>query len=177
MLEVENREQLKRIAEIIGSDIGTWSVGSFPILSLQMEEPLSFDHMAIIVDYLRSLKKRGVLDLSIVSTDMLPVVQTWLAYKKEKNQSYKPTGFKSFYKKLCELSGNDPQKAMAIIEQSMANNYAGIFELKQSNNYGRETITEKMQRTVKNATEFKQRIDANIGREADVDSGGSDEVW
>lgn len=177
MLEVDNRKQLERIAEILGCDINEWSIGAYPIRALQMEEPLSFDHMAVIVDYLRSLKKRDLLDLSIVSTDMLPVVQTWLSYKREKKQSYKPTGFKSFYKKLCELSGNDPQKAMAIIEQSMANNYAGIFEVKQNSNYGRETITDKIKRTVEGANEFKQRIDANIGREADVGGRDSDEVW
>lgn len=178
MLQVDNRKQLERIAEILGCDINEWSIGAYPIRTLQMEEQIPFDVMAKIVDYLRSIKpKKNCLDMAVVAPQMMPAVETWLAYKKEKNQSYKPTGFKSFYKKLCELSGNDPQKAMAIIEQSMANNYAGIFELKQSNNYGRETITEKMQRTAKNATEFKQRIDANIGRDADMGDGDSDKVW
>ena len=178
MLEVENREQLEHIAEILGCDINEWSIGAYPIRTLQMEEPISFDAMTRIVDYLRSIKpKKNCLDMAVVAPQMMPAVDTWLAYKKEKNQSYKPTGFKSFYKKLCELSGNDPQKAMAIIEQSMANNYAGIFELKQSSNYGRETITDKIRRTVEGANEFKQRIDANIGREADMGGGDSDEVW
>lgn len=45
------------------------------------------------------------------------------------------------------------------------------------NNYGRETITEKIQRTVSDASEFKQRIDANIGRETDLGGGDSGEVW
>lgn len=45
------------------------------------------------------------------------------------------------------------------------------------NNYGRETITDKIMRTVEGANEFKQRIDANIGREADMGGGDSDKVW
>lgn len=81
-----------------------------------------------------SLKKNEI-DLSVVSPDMMPIVTQWLAYKKEKGQTYKHTGFKTFYKKLCELSGNNPMTAMKIVEQSMANNYAGVFPLRQDN-YG-----------------------------------------
>ena len=142
---------------------------------------LSFDTMAEIVDYLRSVNKskKSKLDMSIVAPNMIEPVETWLAYKKEKAQSYKPTGFKTFYKKLCELSGNNPQVAMAIIEQSMQNNYAGIFPLRNNNNnnYGRETITDKIRRTFVNATAFKQRIDEQTGRTSEVCNGDTDEPW
>ena len=70
-------------------------------------------------------------DWSVVDENMKPVVEDWLRYKREKKQTYKPTGFKMFCKRLVELSDNDPVKARAIIEDSMANNWAGIFELKQ----------------------------------------------
>lgn len=76
-------------------------------------------------------RKRVHLDFSIVSPDMLDVVKDWLQYKKEKGQSYKPSGFKSFYARLCKLSGNDPKIAQEIIEASKSNNYAGIFPLKK----------------------------------------------
>lgn len=177
MLEAVNREQLERIAEILGCDINTWSIGAYPIRSLQVEEPIPFDVMAKIIDFLRSVNRQKGLDLSIVSVEMMPAVETWLAYKREKNQSYKPTGFRSFYKKLCELSGNDPQKAMAIIEQSMANNYAGIFELKRNNNYGRETITDKIRRTVEEANKFSEQQRNRIGKQSCLDYGDNDEVW
>ncbi len=78
-------------------------------------------------------KLKKEIDFSIVSADMRPAVDAWLAYKKEKQQSYKPIGFKTFYKRLCNLSGNDAYVAMQIIEQSMASNYMGIFPLKQDN--------------------------------------------
>jgi hypothetical protein len=62
------------------------------------------------------------------------VIKTWLKYKSEKKQSYKEQGLKTFIKKLTEFSGGDPETAMQIIEQSMANNWAGIFELKTKSN-------------------------------------------
>lgn len=87
----------------------------------------------------KKILSKDTYDWSIVSDDMRAVVETWMQYKREKKQTYKPSGFKTFYKKLSELSGNDQTKAMAIIERSMANNWAGIFELKQygttQNNY------------------------------------------
>ena len=142
---------------------------------------IPFDMMAEIVDYLRSVNRPKGLDLVIVDEPMQEVVDTWLQYKKEKGQSYKPTGFKTFYKKLCELSGNNPQVAMAIIEQSMQNNYAGIFPLRNNNNninnYGRETITDKIRRTVEEANVFSQQISDRIGKQADVCDGDDSEVW
>ena len=134
-------------------------------------------NMKEILDTKVSSTKKDSLDFSVVSCDMMPVVQEWIAYKKERHESYKPRGFKTFYKRLCELSGNDPQKAMAIIEQSMANNYAGIFELKQNNNYGRETITDKIRRTVEEANKFSEQQRNRIGQQAELDYGDNDEVW
>lgn len=127
---------------------------------------LSFDTMAEIVDYLRSVNrsKKSQLDMSIVAPNMVEPVETWLAYKKEKAQSYKPTGFKTFYKKLCELSGNNPQVAMAIIEQSMQNNYAGIFPLKNNSGYGRfKTNSDAFDESVKESNEFSQKLHSRFG--------------
>lgn len=128
-------------------------------------------------------KKKYSLDMSIVAPNMLQPVETWLAYKKEKGKMYKPIGFKNFYKKLCELSGNNPQLAMIIIEQSMANNYDGIFPLRNNNNingYGRETITDKIRRTIDEANKFSQQLTERIGnnqQQGNVYDGDSDEVW
>ena len=142
---------------------------------------LSFDTMAEIVDYLRSVNKskKSQLDMSIVAPNMLEPVETWLAYKKEKGQSYKPTGFKTFYKNLCKYSNNDHDTAMLIIELSMQNNYAGIFPLRNNNNnnYGRETITDKIRRTVEEANMFSEQLRSRIGEQAEVCDGDTDEAW
>ena len=180
MLQAKTEKQKARIEEILG-DASIW-VNDGVVDGLHIDDWVSFDRLAELVDYMRSINKpkKSQLDMSIVSSEMREVVETWLAYKKEKAQSYKPTGFKTFYKKLCELSGNNPQVAMAIIEQSMQNNYAGIFPLRNNNNnnnYGRETITDKIRRTVEEANEFSQQLTDRIGNQADVCGGDNTEVW
>lgn len=180
MLQAKTEKQKARIREIFGHT-SVWEDDSDD--GIYIDDWVSYDEMAEIVDYLRSVNKpkKSELDMSIVSTEMREAVDTWLAYKKEKGQSYKPTGFKTFYKKLCEFSGNNPQVAMAIIEQSMQNNYAGIFPLRNNNNgnYGRETITDKIRRTVEEANVFSQQLTDRIGeqQQTDVRDGDDPEVW
>lgn len=188
MLQAKTEEQLRRIAKILKLEEDAFRElitlpehNVTPIHSIITENEISFDQMAEITDYLRSVNKpkKSELDMSIVAPEMREAVDTWLAYKKEKGQSYKPTGFKTFYKKLCELSGNNRDVAMAIIEQSMQNNYAGIFPLRNNNNYGRETITDKIRRSVEESSIFSQQLAERIGsqQQADVCDGDDDEVW
>lgn len=80
---------------------------------------------------------KGTTDAPAAAITMESVITKWLEYKKEKRQPYKPKGLASFKKKIMEMSGGDPVVADAIVEQSMANNYQGIFPLK-SNSYGRQ---------------------------------------
>jgi hypothetical protein len=59
------------------------------------------------------------------------VIQVWLKYKKDRNENYKSmVSVEAFEKKLNKFSGGDLEIAKQVIEQSMANNWAGIFELK-----------------------------------------------
>ena len=177
MLQAKTKEQKEQILAIAKGNILSDDVEN----GIEIDGYISYEEMAAIVDYLRSVNKprKSELDLSIVAPNMLEPVETWIAYKKERHESYKPTGFKTFYKKLCEFSGNNPQVAMAIIEQSMQNNYAGIFPLRNNNNnnYGRETITDKIRRTVEEANAFSQQLAERIGNQADVCSGDDAEVW
>ena len=63
--------------------------------------------------------------------DFTEVVEAWLAYKKEKKQTYKSErSIKALCTKIKELSGGDVNTAGKVIDQSMANNWAGLFELK-----------------------------------------------
>lgn len=57
----------------------------------------------------------------------------WLEYKRVRKESYRSEiGAKSCLSRLKKLSGENPAIAQQIIETSMANNWAGLFELKQS---------------------------------------------
>ena len=74
---------------------------------------------------------------------MIPVVEEWMQYKTERHESYKPRGIMMFYKRLCEISGGSVVRARKIIEQSMGNNYSGIFELKNTGNGRKERSEEE----------------------------------
>ena len=87
-------------------------------------------------------EKKSDFDFSLIPEEFIPIVKKWLKYKSEKNQTYKKTGFRTFCKKLEELTQWDLQLAEKIIEQSMASNYAGIFELKNKNENTRRNNTE-----------------------------------
>lgn len=85
----------------------------------------------------KSCGKRKETDLSFVEPSFQPVMAEWLAYKSERGQTYRQKGLKACYSKLRELSNGDPDIARKIIRQSMANNWAGLFPLKTTNDYGR----------------------------------------
>ena len=60
-------------------------------------------------------------------------MRTWLEYKRLRKESYKSEiGIRKCLTMLRNLSGNNLQTATAIIDQSIANNWAGLFELKRS---------------------------------------------
>jgi len=55
----------------------------------------------------------------------------FLEYKKSRKETYKnEKSVQAAYRRLEKLSRGDPEIASQIIEQSMANNWAGLFELK-----------------------------------------------
>ena len=81
---------------------------------------------------LKSSQRNALPPVDFVSPEFVHVFTVWLEYKRERKESYKSEkSLKAAYSKLLQLSGNDPAKASAIVEQSMANNWAGLFELKE----------------------------------------------
>ncbi len=53
-------------------------------------------------------------------------IRKWLQYKKERNQRYKQTGLVALRTKLLELHNRD--QLINAIDNSIANNWSGIFE-------------------------------------------------
>lgn len=69
--------------------------------------------------------------------------QVWKEYKKEQfNFVYKHKGEQAALTQIGNLSGGSVQKAVAIIQQSMANGWKGLFELDQSR-AGKEAYQKK----------------------------------
>jgi len=71
----------------------------------------------------------------IIKTDWDLLFDIWFAYKTKRGQTYKDDNSKKlFAKKLNKFSNGNIETAREIIEESMSNNWAGIFELKNNNN-------------------------------------------
>lgn len=65
-----------------------------------------------------------------LSSEWWELLKDWLEYKQAKKQSYKnERSLRAFINKLLKLSNGDLLKAKGIIEESMANNWNGIFEV------------------------------------------------
>ena len=63
--------------------------------------------------------------------DFTQACNRWLKYKSDRKEKYVSVdSVQTFVKKLIKLSDSNPIKANLIIEQSMANNWAGIFPIK-----------------------------------------------
>lgn len=84
--------------------------------------------------------KRDKLDYSFVEPVLKEAFGEWLKYKRSKNQMYKTQdSLEACYKNMKMLSKCNAETAMKIVNQSKANNWAGLFELKgnekRTNNY------------------------------------------
>lgn len=111
---------------------------------IEIEQELKSREAKLLAKEQELLKREAVLknqlsnklpDISFVSDDFKDVFSSWLEYKREKKESYKSNkALEACYKKLLELSNNNPDIARLIVEQSMASNWSGIFELRNGNN-------------------------------------------
>ena len=71
-------------------------------------------------------------DLSFLDEKYMSTFTEWLEYKSERKEKYKTeSSLKACYNRLLKLSGNNPQIAEEIVQQSIANNYAGLFEYRE----------------------------------------------
>ena len=82
-------------------------------------------------------------DFDFISDEFLEAFSLWLEYKKDRRENYKSEkSLKACYNKLVKLSKGDPMIASQIIDEAIANNWAGFFELKNNKNeYGNKKQT------------------------------------
>ena len=70
-------------------------------------------------------------DLTFVRADYTPCVLEWLSHKRAIKKSYRTlSGVKKMYNNLVKLSNGSPEIAQMIVDQSIANNWDGLFALK-----------------------------------------------
>ncbi len=84
-------------------------------------------------------KKKEEFDLSFAGDPVWEeLLRTWLEYKRGRNQVYKSElSVRKFLTMLRNLSRGDPEMARQIVDKSIANNWAGIFELQDAGGQAR----------------------------------------
>lgn len=123
---IENKQDTNLRGTQVGTPFGTHLIENIinpPILSSSKEES-------------NIIPPKGEREfIENVEKDFREIVVEWLAYKRDRKESYKSSrSMQAFLAKLKSLSQNNAFVARQIIEQSMANNWAGIFPLKIQNN-------------------------------------------
>lgn len=88
-------------------------------------------------------KQKIVLDLIFIEPEYEKIYLSWLDYRKSIRQSFKnQKTLEANYNLLKKLAGNDPMLAEEIVNQSIANQYQGLFPLKNQR-YGQNTKATK----------------------------------
>ena len=92
------------------------------------------DHFIAFEKYVLSLdKKKNTFDFSFCDSSYLEIFQIWLNYKRERKETYKTQdSLQACYNNLLKLSNNKPEIAREIVNWNMAQNYAGLFPLKNT---------------------------------------------
>jgi hypothetical protein len=82
-------------------------------------------------------EEKAEFDFSFVEDPYKEIFLQWIKYKRSRNEMYKTRdSLGACYRNLLALSINDPGEASKIIDQSMGNNWQGLFPLKTNNKPG-----------------------------------------
>jgi hypothetical protein len=76
--------------------------------------------------------KKVDFDFDFVDIKFKTVFMDWINYKKARNQMYKTQqSLEACYRNLLKFAIDDPNRARQVIDQSMGNNYDGLFPLRE----------------------------------------------
>jgi len=101
-----------------------------------------------------------------------PTIQEIQAHILEKGYTFDAEAFYAFYESNGWKVGRNPMKNWKMACTTWAKNNRN-----NNNGYGRETITDKIRRTVEEANIFSQQLSERIGNQADVCDGDDAEIW
>ena len=86
--------------------------------------------------------KKKDFDLSFVGEAYREAFSEWLQYKQSIGKPYRTQqSVELCYRNALSLSADNPQQFRRVIEQSIANGWAGLFQLKNNNTYGNTNST------------------------------------
>ena len=85
------------------------------------------------------VKKTKGITFPFVGKPLEPVMRKWLEYRKQIKKPYKsPIAIEECYKRLEKLSGGSVDLAEKVVNQSIAGQWQGLFELIQNANGGNQ---------------------------------------
>lgn len=108
------------------------------------------------------IKKESNDILESVNPEMKPIIEKWLQYKKERKESYKHTGLKACIDKLIKISNNDSFIAEQIVDESISNNWSGLFPLKNNNTPKKESVWEHNMKIMQEMEEENRNVEQNL---------------
>ena len=136
MLHLQDKREKFRLAGIASAEKRK-QLASGNDVSTTLQQRSTNKVKESIVKYIKEEVKEPLRD----------VIFKWLEYKKErKDKQYTMMGIKQFTKNLHEYSGGDKKRALDIIENSIANNWQGIFPPKQQQQQRKEEFIPKYPR-------------------------------
>lgn len=99
------------------------------------------------------------VDLSVLSPTMQAKLNQWLAYKKERRESYKPTGLQALVTRIRSAADNYGDTAVCeLIDDSMSSGYQGILfdrlQRKTPAQHRRQTKADELDEFYKMAAQF-----------------------
>ena len=106
-----------------------------------------------------------------------PTIQEIQTHILEKGYTFDAEAFYAFYESNGWKVGKNPMKNWKMACTTWAKNRKSNYN--NNVNYGRETITDKIRRSVEESNTFSQQLAERIGsqQQADVCDGDNDEVW
>ena len=124
---------------------------------VQTYQTLEYKHTEQILNHnniiqqdknIKENKKESSLEDYEFSNSVKSMILVWLGYKKEKGQTYKPTGLKTLLNTLFKWQKEfGDEYVVRAIDRSIANNYAGIFPENKSREKVKTQSFEKRQYT------------------------------
>ena len=165
MLKVTTEEQKDKIEEILAS-VELWELDGDD--GIFINDSVSFDKLAELTDYLRSVQPKKA------ERFIKPTIDEIKAHILEKGYTFDAEAFYAFYESNGWKVGKNPMKNWKMACTTWAKNR------KNNNNnvnYGRETITDKIRRTIDEASLFSEQLRNNIEQPSDFCDGDTDEAW
>jgi len=143
-------------------------------VSVSVSDNVSVDNNSVILE---ENKDTNVSIKKETKRFIKPTIQEIQAHIIEKGYTFDAEAFYAFYESNGWKVGKNPMKNWKMACTTWAKNRKNNNN--NNVNYGRETITDKIRRSVEEANVFSQQLADRIGdqQQADVCDGDNDEVW